>query len=48
MTTQPDDRRNDPVCGYCGQVCATVSVRVTHEARHERETDPTRDEREDR
>ena len=27
----------DPVCGYCGQVCATVSVRETHEARHERE-----------
>ena len=32
---EPDDRRNDPVCGYCGLVLPTVSVRVTHEARHE-------------
>ena len=35
--TQPDDRRNDPVCGYCGETLPVVSVRETHEARHERE-----------
>ena len=34
---EPDDRRHDTVCAYCGKVLPVVGVRVTHEARHERE-----------